>query len=44
MADKEAIRSSKSYHTFINILKSKNENELVKEFETARRKRIAEPH
>ena len=44
MADKEAIRSSKSYQTFINILKSKNENELVKEFETARRKRIAEPH
>jgi hypothetical protein len=44
MADKEAIGSSKSYQHFINILKSKNENELAIKFEIARKKRIAKPH
>jgi hypothetical protein len=44
MADKEAIRSSEPYQNIINILKSKHENELAKEFEVARKKRIAQPH
>jgi hypothetical protein len=44
IADKEAIEFSKEYQTIIDILKSKNENELAAGFETARRQRISEPH
>ena len=44
MADKEAIKFSKSYQEIINILKAKNENELAIEFEKARKQRISEPH
>jgi hypothetical protein len=44
MADKEAIKFSKSYQNIINILKSKNENELAIEFEIARKQRISKPH
>lgn len=44
MADKEAIKFSKSYQNIINILNSKHENELAIEFEMARKQRISEPH
>lgn len=43
MADKEAIQVSKSYQKIIEILKSKNENDLFLEFEKARSSRMAKP-
>ena len=44
MADKEAFKSSKGYQNIVNILKSKDENELALEFEMARKERISGPH
>ncbi len=44
MADKEAIKFSESYQNVINILKSKNENDLALEFEIARKRRFSKPH
>lgn len=44
MADIEAIRVSESYQNIINILKSKNEDDLALEFEIARKQRISKPH